>query len=164
MTAPMIVALVAACGKGDGGQAGGKASGGPKVKYECRIDIRKKPGDPIKASASAPAAEEAEEKAWAEVCGKLAPDDQPNCKDPEKWRAQTTRASMAAGGPVTHTVTIELRRKVDRHTGRGESTADEDAACRTALADACKQAGATGDCVAAGDFEEVGQSTSKTTL
>lgn len=150
--AASLVFAVAACGKkGDGGN------------YGCEIFIKKKTAAPVEGRASDADAATATEAAWKNVCSKLAAADQPDCRNKDKWSPAISNGSMTMNGKTTSTVTIKLQQDAPQLKGKGKSTTSQDDACKQATEAACKQAGASGDCVAAGGFEQQGKSTESST-
>jgi hypothetical protein len=144
--------------------ASAPACKGSSTTYRCAIQIAGKPqGGPIDASASGPDKDKATADAWTAVCGKLPAADQPDCKNTKKWLASVTDGSATSGGATTYTATIRLERVLPSYSGKQTSETSQDDACKAALLDACKQAGATGDCVASGAFDQQGMSASSST-
>lgn len=154
-------AVLAGCGGGSSGEPKAEAT---KTSYTCKIFVAKKVEGDYKADASDADPAKAEEAAWTAVCAKLPEADRPNCRDEKKFRPQKMSASMSAGGPTTHTVTIELIPELPEFDGEGASDESKEKACGAALEAACAKAGEQGDCLAGGKFEKKGESTSKKTV
>jgi hypothetical protein len=156
-----LAVAATACGKKND-SAGSAPSGG--TEYGCTIFIKKKAtGAPVQGQATDPDEAKATEAAWKDACGKLAAADQPDCQNKDKWTAAVSTGSMTMNGKKSSTVTIKLEQNVPQVKGKAKSSTSEDDACKQAVADACKKAGAAGDCLAAGGFEQQGKSTEKTT-
>jgi Na+-transporting NADH:ubiquinone oxidoreductase subunit NqrF len=150
--------VLAACGKKDDSGAGG----GGASSYKCKIFIKKKAAPPIEASASDADKAKATDAAWKAACDKLPAADQADCHNKDKWSAQVSEATMTANGTSSTTITLKLEQQMPELKGKGVATTNKDDACAAALADACKAAGAQGDCVAAGGYEQTGKSVEST--
>lgn len=154
-------AVLVGCG-GGGGEA--PKADATKTSHTCKIMIAPKLGGPYKADASDADAAKAEEAAWTAVCAKLPEAERAGCRDDKKFSVNKMSASMSAGGPTTHTVTLELTAIPPEFSGEGASDESQDKACAAAVEAACTKAGDKGDCVAGGKFEQRGKSTSKKTV
>ena len=164
LTCSIAIALalaLPACGKKteSGSEAG---AGSASTTYDCKIFIKKKVAPPVEGHATDADEAKATEAAWKDACSKLAAPDQPDCRNKDKWSPAISNGSMTFNGKKSSTVTIKLEQNADQITGKGKSAKSEDDACRQATEDACKKAGASGDCVAAGGFEQQGRSTEST--
>ena len=168
----VIAAALAAGCKGDrkkegdgtvGAGAGTQGAGDKASTYECKVIIAAKvaPHDPITGTATDADPAKAEEAAWADACKKLPPTEQPACKDSNRWSAATS--SGTASGKTTTTITLTAA-SPPQITGKGASRENDAAASQAALLDACQQAGAEGDCVAAGTHEARGKMASSGTM
>lgn len=156
-----LAAALAGCGGGEQSKA---AEGASKTSYTCKIFVAKKVEGEFKADASDADPAKAEEAAWAAVCAKLPEAERASCRDEKKFMAQKASASVSAGGPTTHTVTIELKPIAPEFDGEGSSDESQDKACAAAMEAACSKAGEPGDCVAGGKFQQNGKATSKKTV
>jgi hypothetical protein len=161
ITSITVTAALAGCGGGEQPKA---AEGASKTSYTCKIFVAKKAEGEFKADASDADPAKAEEAAWTAVCAKLPEADRASCRDDKKFTAQKVSASASAGGPTTHTVSIELKPIAPEFDGEGTSDESQDKACAAALEAACSKAGEKGDCVAGGKFQQNGKSTSKKTV
>ena len=171
LTVLLVVAALAGC-KGDrkkegdgtvGAGAGTQGAAGKGATYECKVIIAAKvaPADPITGTATDADPVKAEQAAWADACKKLPPTEQPACKDSNRWAATTSNGT--ANGKTTTTITLTAA-PPPQITGKGASRENDAAACQAALLDACQQAGAEGDCVAAGTHEARGKMASSGTM
>ena len=156
----LLAALVAAAAckkedKGDGSLAGRAEKGGS---HECTIIVAAKAPATQPISGSGTAADEAAatEAAWSEACGKLAPPEQPACRDSSRYQAAVGVGKANKDVTVTVTLTPAPPPQV---SGKAASDQSAAAACQAALLDACEKAGGEGDCVAAGTHEKKGEVT-----
>jgi hypothetical protein len=157
------VVCCVACKKDDkkpdgtvGAGAGTQGEAGKGMAHECKVVIaaRPAPADPITGTGTDADPAKAEEAAWTDACKKLPPTEQPACRDTTRWTAAVSRGT--AQGKTTATITLTAA-SPPQITGKGASKENEAAACQAALLDACEQAGAQGDCVAAGTHESRGK-------
>jgi len=165
MTTPRALALLAllfsspAC-KGGDPSGGGEAAGGG-YEYDCRVFLAPAAAsdEPITGAGTAADEAAATEAAWTEACGKLPADQQASCRDESAWKASKTVST----GSDSVTVGIALTPATsDQVSARAVSKVDEATACKDALLAACKEAGAEGDCVAAGTHVKKGEASGKT--
>ena len=159
----MAVLLASSCGK-NSDSGGGDKPAASSSQYICKIHVKKKASQPVTADGSDPDEAKATDAAWKAVCDKLPAADQPNCKDKDKWAPSLATMSATVNGKKSTTVTIKLEQQMPETKGKGSSSTSEDEACKAATLEACKKAGETGDCVAAGTYEQAGKSTEKTTV
>jgi hypothetical protein len=141
------------CGKKEGSD--GESAAAARGSHECKIIVAPA-GDPRKLRGSGPT----EEEAWEAVCAELPEEDRDGCRDPDRWRSQV--ATMTMNDEETKTVNLEERKP--EHEAKATSAESSDDACHKARLDACKAAGADGDCVESGDFEERGRMASSTSM
>lgn len=165
----LAVALVFAglgCSKKDeGSKDKGKSAtkgAGNEYTYDCKIFIRQKAPPPIKGKVKMGLEDEAAAKAEAlkAACDQLPEAERAACPDKKKYRVQWVSASASSGGKTFHSPNVTLQAKVAEHKGKA-SGADKDKACKDATTAACKAAGAGGDCVSSGKWEQSGISTTK---
>jgi hypothetical protein len=142
----VLTALVAACGKKEEG--GEKAATTRSRTHDCRIIIAAA-GEPQKFRGGGAS----EDAAWAAVCAELPEARRGDCRNQDLFAAQTATLTMND----QPTITVELTEKKASHEAKATSGESQDDACQRARADACKAAGADGDCVASGAFEETGR-------
>ena len=155
--------LLLACSKkadnsaAKGSAAAEKPASGGTV-YTCFDQIAAK-AETFEGTSSGPDEKKAEAEAWATACAKLPAADQPNCHDASKFDVAQSGGSAGAGGKTTYTKTIKLTSHVETVQAEAKSNVSSDEACKAARVDACKKAGAEGDCVAGGKFEQKGHGT-----
>jgi hypothetical protein len=159
----LLAALSLAACKGDKKKPDGTVGAGAGTQgeakgmaHECTVIVAAKvaPADPITGTGTDADETKAEEAAWTDACKKLPPTEQPACRDTSRWQASTSKGT--AQGKTTATITLTPA-SPPQITGKGSSSENEEAACQAALLDACEQAGAAGDCVAAGTHENRGK-------
>lgn len=138
-----------------------------KTVHECTITVAEKAGEPETFKGKADGADEkaVEKEAWDAACAALPEADRPDCRDTKKFKWASGGGSATSNGVTNYSRTITLTRVVTPKEFEASSKSDEseDAACKDALTEACKAAGATGDCVAAGSHDRRGLKASKTT-
>jgi hypothetical protein len=142
------------CGEKEGSEGGGSGAAA-RGSHECKITVAPA-GDPRKIIGSGPT----EEEAWEAACAELPEGERDGCKDPDRW--SSVMGTMTMNGEETKTVNL-TERKPENDAVATSSESSEDA-CQKARLEACKAAGADGDCVESGDFEERGRRASSTSM
>jgi hypothetical protein len=128
--------------------------------HQCRVIIAAagQAAGAISGQASAPSEVEATEQAFRAACRQLSPAERPACRDSTRWHPTITVERTEGGAGIM--VSVVLRpAEPPQVIGQARSTESSFHACHHATLDACRKAGAEGDCVAAGAFEMIGQST-----
>ena len=132
----------------------------PEAPHQCRVIIAAsgRSAETITGQATSPSEVEATEQAYREACRQLSPAERPACRDSARWHPTITVKPAAGGSRVA--VSVALRpAEPPQVIGEASSTESDSHACHHAILDACKKAGAEGDCVEAGGFEILGKST-----
>lgn len=160
----LAVSLVAP-GCGGGGDAA-TTTASPKTArttHACEVQVSKRAAGEYTGKGSGASPEQADALAWADACAKLPAAEQASCRDETKWLA--TKSSMVASseGPLTHATTVTLVALAPSFEGEGSSEVSSAEACARAVADACAQAGAPGECLAAG-YEKKAETLRRTTV
>lgn len=160
----VLTLAVAACTQEAKTEPAAKPEATTVTEHRCSVQIV--PADaPTGAEGKASGEDEAAvlDAAFADACAKLPEDARADCKDEGKFEVTIAGGSATADGKTNYTKTVTLKAKVATVEGRGTSTTSKDEACAAAVAEACKAAGASGDCVAAGTHQKRGESSSTAT-
>lgn len=157
----LALAFGLACGKGEDA-AKTKTEATPVRTYRCALEVSKRAAGEYIGKGEGADAAQAEAAAWTEVCAKLPEAERASCQDETKWSATKSSQAAEAGEATTHTVTIQLVAIAPGFAGEATSEVSSAAACEAALAEACAQAGAPGDCLAAG-YEKKNEEITRTT-
>jgi hypothetical protein len=131
------------------------------TKYECSLEVAKKKKATYEGTAQLEGAHspeldaKVEAAAWADACAKVPESQRADCKkggDKFTWSAGGGESTVNGKSSVSMNLTLTERPPGFAGSGKSDKSAEE--AHATALAEACKAAGATVDCVASGEFEE----------
>ncbi|MEZ4450121.1 MAG: hypothetical protein R3B09_11645 [Nannocystaceae bacterium] len=157
-----LVTLAAACSSEKKSEP--KAEAMTVTLHKCMIQVAPA-GDPAKFEGTAQGEDETVvlEAAWTDVCAKLPEADKPTCKDDGKWEVMISGASGTLDGKTNYNKNVVLKARVETKDGSAESDKTMEDACKAATIEACKAAGAEGDCIAAGTHQKRGESSSTST-
>ena len=160
----LLLLPLAACAQEAKTDAAAKPEATTVTEHRCTVQIAAA-GEPTRVEGEASGEDEAAalEAAYADACTRLPEDARADCKDEGKFEVMIAGGSATADGKTNYSKTVTLKAKVATVEGRGASTKSKDEACAAAVAEACKAAGATGDCVAAGTHQKRGESSSTAT-
>ncbi len=139
----------------------------PVTTHTCRIALHPRPAPELSvhASGNGPSQDVATEQAWTAVCAALPEAHRAACRDATHFSPSVVTASMNAGAGTSYTTTITLAPQPGPDSrGSGTSHTSGEDACHQAIELACRAAGATGDCIAAGTHEESSRMRSSETM
>jgi hypothetical protein len=128
--------------------------------YECSLEVAKKPTSyegkaQMDGDATPELEAEVEKAAWADACAKVPEAQRTDCKkDSPKFTWSAGGGTFTVNGKTSVSKNITVTERTDGFAGKATSDKSADDAHAAALAQACKAAGASGDCVASGAYEE----------